>query len=52
MPHATYTTATETPDWYFANFPDKTIIEICSAAYAEWEEIVQEAETSFRVNLS
>jgi hypothetical protein len=51
VPHATNTTATETPDWYFADFPDKTIIEICSAAYAEWEEIVQEAEREFNVRL-
>lgn len=39
------------PAWYFTDFPDKTVIEICTAAYAEWEQIVQEAEREFHVHL-
>ena len=40
-----------TPTWYFTDFPDKTVIEICTTAYAEWEKIVQEAEKEFGVQL-
>jgi hypothetical protein len=39
------------PTWYFTDFPDKTVIEICTAAYAEWQEIVREAERDFHVHL-
>jgi hypothetical protein len=51
VPQATYTTATATPDWYFSEFPDKSIVEICSRAYLELAEIVQEAEREFNVRL-
>ena len=39
------------PTWYFTDFPDKTVIEICTTAYAELEKIVQEAEREFHVQL-
>jgi hypothetical protein len=44
-------TVQATADWYFADFPERTVIEICKAAYAQWEEIVQEAEREFHVQL-
>ena len=39
------------PAGYFKDFPGKTAMEICKAAYSEWEKIVQEAEREFHVQL-
>lgn len=51
VPQGTFATTEAIPDWYFSDFPDKSIVEICLRAYAELEKIVEEAETSFGVNL-
>lgn len=51
VPQMTIAVVAEIRDWYFSEFPDKTIVEICSRAYLELVEIVQEAEREFDVRL-
>jgi len=51
VPQMTIAVVAEIRDWYFSEFPDKSIVEICSRAYLELVEIVQEAEREFNLRL-
>jgi hypothetical protein len=51
VPQLTTATVTAIREWYFDDFPSKTIIEICETAYAQCVGIVREAESEFEARL-
>jgi len=51
VPQATPTIVPERLDWRFPDFPNKSVIDMCTKAYNEMEKIVEEAETEFNVHL-
>lgn len=40
-----------TTDWWFADFPNDNVVNICIKAATEIEKIITEAETEFNIQL-
>jgi len=51
VPQTTPIAVSERPDWRFSDFPNESVIDMCTKAYNEIEKIVKETEAEFNVHL-